>query len=60
MDSRESGDTLVIKDSTDTSDKAYIPTSSESEESIQSEPTKHTKKKKKTTIMKSFESTTEK
>ena len=60
VDSRESGDTLVIKDSTDTSDKAYMPTSSDSEESIRSEPTKQMKQKKQTTIKKSFESTTTK
>ena len=60
VDSRESGDTLVIKDSTDTSDKAYMPTSSYSENSIRSEPTKKMKKKKQTKIMKSFESTTTK
>ena len=50
----------MIKDSTDISDKAYVPTSSDSEESVKSEPTNHTKKKKQTTIMKSFESTTTK
>ena len=50
--SREIGDTLVIKGSTDTSNKAYVPTSSDSEESVKSEPTKHIKKKKQTTTMK--------
>ena len=59
-DSRESGDTLVVKDNKDTSDKAYMPTLSDSRESIRSEPTKQTKQKKQTTIMKSFESTTTK
>ena len=63
VDSRESGDTLVLKDSTDTSNRAYMPTLSDSEESIRSEPTKPTKQmkqKKQTTIIKSFESTTTK
>ena len=46
-DSRESGDTLLIKDITDISDKAYVPTSSDSEESVKSEPTKHKKRKSK-------------
>ena len=63
VDSRESGETLVVKDSTDTSDRAYMPTSSDSEESIRSEPVKPTnqmKQKKQTTLMKSFEATSAK
>ena len=63
VDSRESGETLVVKDSTDTSDRAYMSTSSDSEESIRSEPVKPTnqmKQKKQTTLMKSFEATSTK
>ena len=44
--SRERRDTLVIKESINTSNKAYVPTLSDSEESVKSEPTKHTKMKK--------------
>ena len=46
MLSRDSGDTLVIKERTDTSNKAYVPTSLDSEESVKSKPTKHAKGKK--------------